>query len=32
MSDSVTPLTSEHLRIMRDDIAQFRVDITKEVL
>lgn len=31
MSENVTPLTSEHLRIMRDDIAQFRADITKKV-
>ena len=31
MSESVTPLTTEHLRIMRDDIAQFRADITKKV-
>ena len=31
MTDNVTPLTTEHLRIMRDDIAQFRADITREV-
>ena len=31
MTENITPLTTEHLRIMRDDIAQFRADITKEV-
>ena len=31
MSDNVTPLTTEHLRIMREDISQFRADITREV-
>ena len=30
MSENSTPLTTEHLRIMRDDIAQFRADITKK--
>lgn len=27
MSDPVTPLTTEHLRIMRDDIAQMRAEM-----
>ncbi len=31
MSENVTPLTTEHLCIMRDDIALFRADITKKV-
>ena len=31
MADQITPLTTEHLRIMREDIAQFRADITKKV-
>ena len=31
MSDTGTPLTTEHLRIMREDISQFRTDITREV-
>ena len=31
MTDNVTPLTTEHLQIMRDDIAQFRAEITREV-
>lgn len=31
MSERVAPLTTEHMRIMRDDIAQFRADITKKV-
>lgn len=31
MSDIVTPLTTEHLRIMREDISQFRSEITREV-
>ena len=38
MPDNITPLTTEHLRIMREDIQRihddmktFRADITKEV-
>ncbi len=31
MPDKITPLTTEHLRAMREDIAEFRADITKEV-
>ena len=38
MSDNIAPLTTEHLRIMRDDmrvmredIASFRTDVTKEI-
>lgn len=31
MPGNATPLTIEHLRIMRDDIAQFRAGITKKV-
>lgn len=31
MADQITPLTTEHLHIMREDIAQFRADITKKV-
>ena len=30
MSENVTPLTTEHLRIMRDDIAQFRAEMRAE--
>ena len=30
MTDKVAPLTTEHLRIMRDDIAAFRGQMTEE--
>ena len=30
MSKNVTPLTTEHLRLMRDDIAEFRAQMTQE--
>ena len=30
MTDTVAPLTTEHLRIMREDIAAFRAQMTEE--
>ena len=30
MTENVTPLTTEHLRPMRDDIAEFRAQMTQE--
>ena len=30
MPENVTPLTTEHLRSMRDDIAEFRAQMTQE--
>ena len=30
MSENVTPLTTEHLRLMRDDIAEFRTEMRAE--
>ena len=31
MSDSITPLTTEHLRSMREDISLFRAAVSKEL-
>lgn len=31
MSENITPLTTGHLGILRDDIAQFRAGISKEL-
>lgn len=30
MSDNITPPTTEHLRLMRDDIAEFRAEMRVE--
>lgn len=31
MADNITPLTTEHLRIMREDIAVFRAEVKQDI-